>query len=503
MKKHNFTTTQGYAKHVIKQANFVLNRCEIYGEAEDRKGLMDDIMMSIEAKSQLFEKIFKNSPYHNGKGQLIIPMEIERPIDEDVIEEYASYIEYLAHQYFLEREAEIDGYTYQQAKTGKNKISRFVTAVNYMDLSDDDVIIKGKPFSEYREQFDILNGIIEKFEFEYHYIGNHRYTTKENKCLYDKAVLIANAIRNCVGKQLENVEDIENLSNAFPRCQCREGIKITKVVLKCLKEIGLYQIAMENEQESFNKNYSHWCDAISPMKVKKWSVLSINFVDFLTMCHGSSWTSCLNTDKRTNFTSGNYSYGFNSRRVLDYALDPTTMVFYTIDENYDADGNGDDWELQPKITRQLFHFGEGKLIQGRLYPQDDISRRNIYTQYRENVEKLLADAMGEANLWSSPERGLISPKENIFYTPYEYSSCGDYIDFSTRACHDTSERDFQEEVNYVIFRGSTNREDNREAMQIGSTKAVCIMCGEHLPEDYHYSIACKEDNPVDGYHYYY
>lgn len=494
MKKHNFTTTQGYAKHVLKQANILLDKCGIYREAEDRKGLMDDIMMSIKAKSWLFDNIFKNSPYHNGKGQLIMPMEIERPIDEDVIEEFARYIENLAHKYFLNVEAKIEGYTYQQAYDEKNNLSRYITAVNYMHLSDDDVIIKGKPFSEYREGFNLLNSFLEKFEFECYNISSGRYTTKENKCLYDKGLLIANAIRNCVGKQLENTEDIEKLSNAFPRSQCREGIKITKVVLKCLKEIGLYQLAMENEQETFNKNYSHWCDGISPLKIKKWSILSINFVDFLTMSHGSSWTSCLNTDKRGYFTSGMYIRGFNSRRVLDYALDPSTMVFYTIDENYDADGNGDDWELQPKTTRQLFHFGEGKLIQARLYPQDDVSRRNIYTQYRENVEKLLADAMGEANLWSSPERGSISPKGNIFNTPYYSSSNGDYIDFSTRASHGEDEIDFQDEVNYVIFRGSTNREDNGVPMIIGSTDAKCIICGDIINESEPDSIACYHCN---------
>ena len=59
MKKHNFKTEKGYANHVLKQANIMLDKCGIYGEKEDRKGLMDDILMSIKAKSKLFE-IFNN-----------------------------------------------------------------------------------------------------------------------------------------------------------------------------------------------------------------------------------------------------------------------------------------------------------------------------------------------------------------------------------------------------------------------------------------------------------
>lgn len=486
MKKHNFTTTRGYANHILKQANIVLDKCDIYGDKEDRKGLMDNILKSIEAKSKLFE-IFKNSPYHNGKGQLILPMEIERPIDEDVIYDYAYYIKNVAVKYYLNEEATIDGYTHGRACDQKDGIARFIRAVDYMMLSDEDVVIKGKPFSEYRKDYEAIKDIVYKFECsdEYCYI-NYKYVSKENKSLYDKAVIISDAIKHCIGKQLENAEDIEKLAKAFPNSQCREGIKITRVVQKCLKELGLYQIAMEKEQEIFNKRYAKWCDAVSPMKIKKWSVLSINFVDYITMSHGNSWTSCLNTDKYRRFTSGMYSSGCNSKRTLDYALDKTTMVFYTIDENYD----GDDWELQPKCTRQLFHFGEGKLVQARLYPQSDTSRRNIYTQYRENVEKLLADAMEEANLWSSPERGTIRYDGNIVNIPYDYRGHGDYIDFLNIAQHGGDENDFQSEVNYVIFRGSTNRTDNGKPMIVGSTDAVCIMCGEVRDEGHCENIRC-------------
>ena len=491
MKKHNFTTNKGYAKHILKQTNIVLDKCDIYGTAEERTGLMENIMNSIEAKSKLFE-LFKNSPYHNGKGQLILPMEIERPIDSDVIYDFARYIDSIAYKYYMSKEAVIDGYTYRDARHEKDNIKRLITAVDYMLLPDDEVVIKGKPFSEYRELYNKLEDVIYDFDISDLYYTDGTYIDRESKALYDKAEIISYAIKNCVGKQLENANDIERLSEAFPHSQCREGIKITRVIQKCLKELGLYQLAMENEQEEFNRMYAKWCDAVSPMKVRKWSVLSINFVDYITMSHGNCWTSCLNTDKRGKFTSGDFCDGFNSRRTLDYALDETTMVFYTVDENYDKDGLGDDWELQPKLTRQLFHFGEGKLVQARLYPQSNTSRREIYTQYRENVEKLLADAMGEANLWSSPERGEINHDSSIVNIPYYDYGNGDYIDFLSIAAHGEREHDFQSEVNYVILRGSTNRTDNGIPMIIGSKNAVCIMCGEKMHEDYTRSIKCSD-----------
>lgn len=488
MEQFKFHNTTEYAEYVLSQANFMLDKCDIYGKAEGRKGLLTNIEKSIAAKSYLME-IFKNSPYHNGKGQLILPMEVERPIDEDIISSYSSYIKYIALNYYLTKEATINGYTYSDAESKKEKLRVFIRAVNYMNLSDEDIIIKGVPFSEYRKEYDLLASIIWDFEIsdEYYYAGNGIYTTRENKNLYDKACVIADAIKHCIGKQLEDESDIEKLANAFPHSQCRKGIKISRVVQKCLKELGLYQIAMENEKETFNKKYAAWTDAVSPMKVKKWSVLSINFVDFLTMSHGDTWTSCLNTDKNGKFTEGKYWNGFNSKRTLDYALDPSTMVFYTVDENY----NGVDFELQPKSSRQLFHFGENKLVQARLYPQSSVSRRNIYTQYRTNVEFLLADAMGEANLWSSPVRGTIGCKGDVVNIPYDSYYDGDYIDFLNIACHDNGERDFQSEVNYVVFRGSSNREDNGVPMIVGSTDAVCIICGDDMGESYHDSIVCN------------
>lgn len=484
MKKFEFESENAYAEYVLGQANQYLDRCEIYGEAEDRKGLMTNIEKSIQAKSSLF-RIFENSPYHNGKGQLILPMDIERPLDTDVINDFATYIHDLTNTYLLE-DCRIDGYTYSDADCEKDKLSRIIKGVNYTRLPEEDFMIKGKPYSYYKELYEKFSVITHDIATSMPYVGFDRYVTRESYEAYKKALLIERAIRKCVGKLLENKSDINDLAEAFPRSQCKEGIKITRVVQKCLKELGLYQIAMENEKETFNRKFALWCDAVSPMTVKKWSVLSINFVDYLTMCNGSTWTSCMNTDKKGRFTKGMYSRGFNSRRVLDYALDETTMVFYTINEDYE----GDDWELEPKNTRQLFHFGEGKLIQSRLYPQNNVARRNIYTQYRENVEKLLSEAMGEANLWSAPNRGLIGLYDEIVGVGYDSQYNAEYIDFLTLAIHGDEERDFQDEVNYVVLRGSNNETDNGYPVVIGSNDAVCIMCGTSMDERYTESISC-------------
>lgn len=483
MKKFEFENENEYAEYILEQTNTYLDKCEIYGEAEDRMGLMTNIENSILAKSSLF-KIFQNSPYHNGKGQLIIPMDVERAIDNDVIDDFAYYIKDIAKKYLLE-EYKIDGYTFMEADKQCDELNRIIFGINYTRLPHEDVMIKGKPLGHYRVLLEKMKTIRHDIQCNSCYSGYDCYSTRESYEVYNKALTISKAVQHCVGKLLENKEDIERLAKNFPNSQCREGVKITRVVQKCLKELGLHKLAMENERETFNRKYAAWCDAVSPMTIKKWSVLSINFVDYLTMSNGTSWTSCLNTDKRGYFTEGKYRSGFNSRRTLDYALDETTMVFYTVSEDYD----GSDWELQPKNTRQLFHFGEGKLIQSRLYPQNNVSRRNIYTQYRENVEKLLSEAMDEANLWSAPRRGLIDLDDGIVEVPYYYKAAANYIDFLTLAAHGDGEEDFQTEVNYVHLRGTNNDHESDYPVIIGSVDAVDIMDGHVLSESYDDSIA--------------
>lgn len=486
MKKFNFESESEYIGYVLEQANNYLDKCEIYGRREDRDGLIVNIEKSVEAKKQL-ENIFKNHPAYNGKGQIILPMEIEREVDQNKIWLFSNYIRDIGKKY-IAKEAEIDGYTFEKAKSERTSLLRFIDAVDHMRISDDEVVIKGIPFSEYREQYRKVDNICDDFLYgeNYEYFDYGKYITKEDDVLLRKVYSLSDVVNSCVGKSLEKEEHIEILSREFPHSQCRAGAKVSRVIQKCLKEIGLYQLAMEHEKEEYNKMYAAYCDAISPLKIKKWSVISFNFVDFLTMCNGGNWTSCLNTDKHGCFTDGRYSDGFNSRRVLDYALDPSTVVFYTIDEDYD----GDDFELQKKNTRQLFHFGEGKLVQARLYPQSTVSRRNIYTQYRNVIEKVLADSMDDANLWTAPVYGLINPNGNIVRLPYCYKSDGSYIDFLTNAGHGYNENDFQSEVNYVVYKGSKGQKDNGFPMIIGSTDAVCIFCGEQMDEDFTNSISC-------------
>ena len=153
--------------------------------------------------------------------------------------------------------------------------------------------------------------------------------------------------------------------------------------------------------------------------------------------------------------------GMYSSGTVSYMLDAPSMVFYTVDASY----NGNDFWNEPKINRQMFHWGEEKLIQGRLYPQDNDGNNSAYTPYREIVQSIMSELFGFPNLWAVG-KGT--------------SASGGYI-----CSEGTHYRDYDNYDNCTLSRikGSTNE----ECITVGHYP-ICINCGkEHDRQD---NISC-------------
>lgn len=478
----NFKTLNEYENYVLEKANDFLDMCEIYKERDDREHLIDNIKMSIESKQWIFN-ILSNCEGWNGKGQVVLPVSFERPISEREIDRFSEFLYTYQKRILKDVVFDINNYigTYKEMKDLYNQYRDYVYYIDCLNLDYQDVIIKGKPLSFYNEERSTLLGIIRDIETNSDYKRiRGSYVTHESEKEYKLAKLARDMIEMNNHKFITSESTIDEINNSFG-IRISSGVKTTRAVLKMIKATRLYAEIIKNEEDEkeFNRAYSRYCDAINPLSIKKWTVISVNFVDYLTMSYGYKWTSCLNTDKNQRLTRGMWGDGFNSRRTLDYALDPSTIVFYTIDSDY----AGDDFELQPKETRQLFHFNGSRLIQSRLYPQGDDSRSHLYTQNREIIEKVLTEGMGVPNLWSAPTKGIIYIDDDIVSVPYEYHSLADYIDFLSIACHGSDEREFQDQVNYVTLKGTGGG-----TVEIGSIDAVDIVDGSRLPQDYTTSI---------------
>ena len=186
-------------------------------------------------------------------------------------------------------------------------------------------------------------------------------------------------------------EDLANqLNEMVPAIHAHSGQKTSRVINKLCTYLGYAK------HPDYNKEFAKYADALSPMTIKRHTILSLNPLDYLTMSFGNSWASCHTIDKDNKRNMPNSHSGMYSSGTISYMLDASSMVFYTVDASYD----GNEYWTQPKINRQMFHYGEDKLVQGRLYPQSNDGDGTVYEPYRKIVQNIMSIIFDFPNLWT-------------------------------------------------------------------------------------------------------
>ena len=252
-------------------------------------------------------------------------------------------------------------------------------------------------------------------------------------------------------ERIVSEETANELNEMVPAIRPRAGEKTSRCINRLCTYLGY------NKHPEYNREFAKYADSLSPMTIKRHTILSINPMDYLTMSFGNSWASCHTIDKENRRCMPNSYHGQCSSGTISYMLDGSSMVFYIVDASYD----GNEYYTQPKINRQMFHWGEEKLVQGRLYPQSNDGCNNIYTPYRNIVQEIMAKIFDFPNLWTL-KRGTDLMEMYI-------DSCGthyrDYYNF--------------ESCTMSRIQGSTN-----EKMFTVGHAPICIDCGkEHDTED--------------------
>jgi hypothetical protein len=249
------------------------------------------------------------------------------------------------------------------------------------------------------------------------------------------------------------------LNTHVPEIHAHAGQKTSRVVNKLCCYLGY------DKADGYNREFAKYADSLSPMVIKRHTILSINPLDYLTMSFGNSWASCHTIDKTNKRGMPNSYSGCYSSGTISYMLDKVSMVLYTVDAGYD----GDEYWDQPKINRQMFHYGEEKLIQGRLYPQDNDRDDSAYVPYRNIVQQIIATIFDFPNLWILKK----GTSEACRYVSSEGTHYRDYRSYSN--------------CSLSRLKGS----ENEEWITIGA-RPICVTCGRrHL---YEQSIVCCENS---------
>lgn len=218
--------------------------------------------------------------------------------------------------------------------------------------------------------------------------------------------------------------------------------KIVEMETRSWYADGVYH---EREEDTgWNSKFAKFADGINPYIIKRHTIISTNPVDYLLASNGTNWVSCHHLCREDVSKSGSYNAMY-SGGASGYMLDNSTVVMYMIDEAYD----GDKFMFVPKERRCLFHIGEDKMIQGRVYPDGrDGGELGASEQMRIIMQTILANCLHVPNLWKV-ETGTdaIEPHEvtnGENYEDYEhYDDCtisflkGNNSDYVIRPVHIT------------------------------------------------------------------
>lgn len=267
-------------------------------------------------------------------------------------------------------------------------------------------------------------------------------------------------------------EELANRINSYFDVKAVAGQKLSRVIGKISKELGIDQYKDMREQENgtfrdmgYNREYAILCNEINPIKYKRITVISLNPLDYWTMSFGKNWSSCHTIDKenrrgcRSNTYQGCYSAGTES-----YMLDSASIVYYVIDEEYD----GKDYWTQDKINRCMFHMNNNgsALVEGRVYPDGrDGGDEGLAGQFRSVMQSVVAQLWDLNNYWTVKH----GTSNNEMYTETEGHHYADYVEYN-----DTNislNKDF----------------DHFNTVYIGSD-AICPHCGGW--HDYEDNISC-------------
>lgn len=274
-----------------------------------------------------------------------------------------------------------------------------------------------------------------------------------------------------IGRTIDE-ETAKYIEKILPQVHPHAGEKSSRVINRICTYLGYHK------HPDYNREFAKFADGLSPLKITRHTVLSINPLDYLTMSFGNSWASCHTIDKNNKRGMPNNYSGCYSSGTISYMLDGSSMVFYTVDSEYD----GNDYWTQPKINRQMFHYGEDKLVQGRLYPQDNDGDGEAYTPYRNIVQNIMSVIFDFPNLWNL-KKGISAAS---LYIQTKGTHYVDYAHYDN--CSLSRIKDRENENTFVVGArpiciNCGDRHDTAENINCCNVGTICDGCGRRIYDE--------------------
>ena len=440
----------------------IISLLEEYGYHPTTEGVDKIIDEWIKNKGWIVN-LFKNHPNYNGKFQITFDSDYDRICDKNALQTFANWVYDKRKSVMKEYMSGI--FSYKEIYNILKKLDNVIDLMTRLERYGSHICLTGKTLKEYEEEREdwrkkenVYRNLYRENPDEY-YVEDHVFYTKES---YEIAMNVSTFSDHIYEfrQQLATKEFAERINGLFPSIKAVEGQKVSRIVGKVCKLLGL------NKDEDYNKEYAKYCDAINPLAIKRHTILSCHPIDYFTMSFGNSWSSCHTIDKKNKRGMENGFNGQYSSGTLSYMLDESSFVYYTVDKEY----NGDKLELEPKINRNMFHIGEDKLIQARVYPQATDGAEGIYKQIREIAQKVIADCLAFPNLWKNV-KGKNECSSMIISNGTHYK---DYVNFS--------------DCNVSYLKLNEDELFNRASIYVGHSP-ICPKCGDE--HSYEGCVECR------------
>lgn len=510
---YNFTKEQ--ENYVLPRMEELLNK---YHHANSKDGIKV-IWEKYKEKKAPIASILSNHPNWDEKiMSIVLESSYSRSKDARVVREFCDWCKDQLKKWAKkpENEYKINCCTVKEIYDARNRLSVIVDRMeSLMDANKNwgdhphHVTFNGMTFEEVKAEHKRLCELYKIADCNSYYMGSfNRRDFYVDRDIYDKYSLGCQFLEmvSNYGSHIADEEFAEK-ANEYAKpfnyekngkiigLKAVKGQKVSRIIGKFMKYYELDKIVDERTERwistdgtvhsrtrdyGWNGKFAELGDAINPLEIKRWTIISINPIDYLTMSFGNSWSSCQTIDKlneRRVDSEHNYS-GMYCSGTLSYMLDGATVIMYTVDEKY----KGRDFCLENKINRCNFHIGEDKFIQGRLYPdgRDACSETSMSSQFRTVFQKVLSECVGEPNLWK-----VLKGTDH----------CNTYGKSAYGATN------YQDWIHYndctVSFLKRNGYEENKKPIIIGHAP-ICPYCGkEHTTAEYLACNNCKAKAEYD------
>lgn len=505
VKESDFELSEEKMEAWVSQATDLLR---YYDYNTSEYGLKAVFKTWAKAKGWLVD-LFRKHEYYNGNGQIVIPANLERPIDDSGIRTFLKWFNEQMNKWLIDRQLYIGLHKGGEYYDAYSRIGRIMVCMQDFDEYKK-VTYKGRTYQEWEAEQRRMEKALDKMRSSYDGGTDSMYINDTFIFVKYLDLKEYRNIRDVMVQTLKNISDdnmkaiseerANNINFYLEQTSLKVrpvvGQKITKFVGKLLKELGFNKIVDIQKQEwyangeyhsrdkdmGYNYHFALLGDSINPFTYKREVVISVNPFDYWTMSFGYGWASCHTIDKNNKRGIGSHNYqGCNSGGTESYMLDESSIIVYVrpSEENLASINELDmPLEEQSKMKRVVMYLGEDKLIQSRVYPDGrDGGDNGIAAQLRYIVQKVVAELYDTPNMWtlkkgSSEVCSVVNTIGDIHYP--DYDCCSD--------------------VNVSYLRRIDGRL-NYNTINVGVEEIICPDCGNtHWERDH---ITCN-DCYVDG-----